>query len=225
MNTSLNRKLILLLCVLVLMAGMSVPHAQAENYSSAAITGKVVDAESGEPLTGVNIVAQWKIDRKWVGDDKALLKVLETVSDAQGNYGFPAWGPIVLPGMADFSSGEDPSISFFKSGYWPENARNDIAMHIEYRTPHLGEFKWNGKTIKLRKWDGKDVQKYSFRVSTMSGNFAHESGVWRNYPRMVLTLIREQDKLKNLGYQFGLSGVYPEYLEPENLEFLRKVEQ
>src|SRR5260221_11978553 len=87
-------------------------------YSAKEIRGKVVDADTGQALEGVNVVAQWKIDRMGVGDDKALLHVAEAVNDKEGHFSFPAWGPSVPPLRAAFGAGPDPFLSTFKCGYY-----------------------------------------------------------------------------------------------------------
>src|SRR6267142_4227646 len=108
-------------------------------YSAREIRGKIVDADAGQPLEGVNIVAQWTIDRAWVGDDKALLHVTEAVTDSEGSFSFPAWGPITLPPLADFGEGRDPLLSIFKSGYDVEFLDNGIISDTRYRPTPLGE--------------------------------------------------------------------------------------
>src|SRR5713101_510551 len=167
-------------------------------YSAKEIRGKIVDADTGQPLDGVNIVAQWKIDRMLVGDDKALLHVTEAVTDKDGNYSFPGWGPIPLPFRADFGEGRDPLLSIFKSGYDVEFLDNGIISDTRFRSTPLGEFKWNGATTKLKKWKGS-LRDYWWHVNSMSGGLPGENKAWRGYPRMVLALIKEQQRLKEQG--------------------------
>lgn len=201
-------------------------------YSAQAITGKVVDAETGEPLAGVIIVAQWMIDRKFVGDDKALLNVMETVSDSEGNYGFPAWGPISLPPMADFRKGEDPRVYYFKTGYWPEVESNGVVSDISYRITPVGGFKGNGKTVKLRKWDGKDVREYYLRVDGMASDMPHESGLeWKKYPRLTVAvetihrrLLQQPGFPKNVAIPF-IRGLSMNRLSEEDRDYLKRFEQ
>jgi hypothetical protein len=193
-------------------------------YSAKEIHGKIVDADTGQPLEGVNIIAQWKIDRAWVGDEKALLHVTEAVTDKDGNYSFPAWGPITLPPLADFGEGRDPLISIFKSGYDVEFLDNGIVSDIRYRRTPLGEFKWNGATTKLKKWKG-NVRDYWWRVGVMSGGLPDSNKAWRKYPRMALVLIKEQKRLKELGAPMGLPGVPSQGLTSEDETFLKRFEQ
>lgn len=164
-------------------------------FTAEAITGKVVDEETGEPLAGVIIVAKWTIEASFVGYDNELLNVLETVSDKDGNYGFPGWGPKLLPVLTYpfsssdlFDKGDDPFVVYFKSGYWPAQEYNGVTypgQDIAKRVPTLGGFKANGMTIKLKKWDGKDEEKYYTQVSSMADDL---NGGWKKYPRMALAI-------------------------------------
>lgn len=196
-------------------------------YSAQAITGKVVDAETGEPLAGVIIVAQWMIDRNFVGDDKALLNVMESVSDIQGAYGFPAWGPIELPPRADFRKGQDPRVYYFKTGYWPEVESNGVVSDISYRITPVGGFKGNGKTIKLRKWDGKDLQEYDSRLSGLAGGMpTYYGGDWRKYPRMTLEIEKAAGVVQERGkfrWRTRVHGFRPDRLSKEDMELIRSL--
>lgn len=201
--------------------------AQA-TFSAKPITGKVVDAETGEPLPGVIVVAQWKIDRRFVGDAKALLNVLETVSDEKGAYSFPAWGPITLPPLADFGKGEDPRVAYFKSGYWPEHEQNDISGDIARRIPPLGEFQGNGKTVRMRKWDGSEVRSYESRLHGLADDMpAYYGADWRNYPRMTLEIEKVgplvQQQTKSIIGAAHVMGFRYNRLSKEDVELIRSL--
>jgi hypothetical protein len=171
-------------------------HAQLA-YSAEAINGKIVDEDTGAPLDGVVIVAKWTIYTMIVGRNNDMLNVLETVSDKDGNYGFPAWGPKMLPvtsipfSLSElFMEGNDPCLVYFKSGYWPALEKNLVTYSpplegTETRKTPWGGFKANGKTIKLKKWDGKDEAKYYERVSDRVDELR---GGWKKYPRMTLAI-------------------------------------
>jgi len=193
-------------------------------YSAKEIRGKIVDAETGQPLGGVNIVAQWQLDPTWVGDSNASLHVAEAVTDQDGDFYFPKWGPITLPLFADFGEGRDPLLSIFKSGYDVEFLDNGIISDTRHRAIPLGNFKWNGATTKLRRWNGS-LRDYWWRVNAMSGGLPGEDKAWRAYPRMVLALLKEQQRLKEQGAPGGLAGIPSRGLSPDDQEFLERYKQ
>jgi hypothetical protein len=166
--------------------------AQAQlTFTADAINGKIVNEETGAPLAGVIIVAEWYVQERLVGRGNGLLNVMETVSDKDGNYGFPSWGPKLLP-MSPypiFGSGNDPLVLYFKNGYWPAIESNDASdpESIATRKPPLGGFQANGKAIKLRKWDGKNEREYYDKVRFMVDQL---NGGWKKYPRMTLAIDR-----------------------------------
>jgi hypothetical protein len=187
-----------LFAVLITIASLLSNSANAQlTFSADAINGKVVDEETGAPLDGVIIVAKWTVEASFVGYNNELLNTLETVSGKDGNYGLPAWGPKMLSitsisfSRSDlFGSGNDPCVVYFKNGYWPVREKNDVTypgLNVADRKTPLGGFIANGKTIKLKKWDGKDEEKYYERVSDM----VHElKGGWKKYPRMTIAIDR-----------------------------------
>src|SRR5437762_5403722 len=61
-------------------------------YRAEPLAATVVDAESGEPLEGVIVVAHWEVDNPY-GAAVAQVMVTETTTGKQGTFAFPAWGP------------------------------------------------------------------------------------------------------------------------------------
>jgi hypothetical protein len=221
---------------LMLIASLFSNSANAQlTFTADAINGKVVDEETGAPLDGVIIVAKWTIEASYVGYNNELLNTLETVSDKDGNYGFPAWGPKMLPITAIsfsrsdlFGSGNDPCVVYFKSGYWPAREKNDVTypgLNIADRKTPLGGFIANGKIIKLKKWDGADEEKYYSRVSSVVGEL---KGGWKKYPRMTLTMDRifqvlvQREKRKEIHPFFPAPHiVFIETLSAEDQAYLK----
>jgi hypothetical protein len=71
--------------------------AFAMNYWAEAIEAWVVDADSGRPLDGVIVVAHWELRYGLEGGGTHQLMVMEAVTDQQGRFHFPAWGPKEIP--------------------------------------------------------------------------------------------------------------------------------
>jgi len=222
--------------LLVLCAALVLPAIAgcAGMYSAKTIEGTVVDAETGKPLGGVVIVAQWRLWRNTVGDEKALLHVTETVTDKMGRYAIPAWGPKVLPPLADFHQGNDPLLLLFKSGYLPGTFRNPntlsqnpLTEDTTGRRPPVGEFIWNGKVLTLTRWSG-DLKEYVRRFDGWISALPHNSPnnadpkSWRSIPRMVNVLHQEDKRIQSLDASVHISSwVAIERLSEEDRQFLR----
>src|SRR5260221_2733138 len=88
-------------------------------YNAEAIEGWVADAETGKPIEGVIVVAHWRLEGGLEGGTPIdELKILETVTDRNGRYSFPAWGPqVAFSGFFGSLRSESPEILMFKKGY------------------------------------------------------------------------------------------------------------
>ena len=114
-------------------------------YFGADIRGRVVDAETGQPLEGVVVVAMWCMTTFGgiVYGPHIKLYSADTVTDKVGNFDIPAWGPRLRPPWA-WVDGNDPFLRFFKSGYVPQGVSN--LRRAGFMVSHSD---WNGKVIKL----------------------------------------------------------------------------
>lgn len=201
---------------IILLALLTSLHGCAA-YSTKEIRGNVVDAETGAPLPGVVIVAQWLLDSKYVGENNALLKVMETVTDKEGKYVFPAWGPIVLPPLADFRAGDDPLVLYFKLGYERASESNEYVSRIAYRATPLGGFRANGKTIRLKRCGECNDAQYWSRLDTFSGLLPGPiiGASWKEYPKMTWAI--EQENRRYMASGTHVFGIHPEGFIFENL--------
>src|SRR5262245_4187710 len=92
--------------------------SQPDAYSAAPIHGRVVDAETQQPLAGVHVVAQWILNTGILLHAETIQRfhILETVTDANGEYKLPGWGPKPRPTLSRLEE-DDPRLTFFKPGY------------------------------------------------------------------------------------------------------------
>jgi hypothetical protein len=118
-------------------------------YWGEAIRGHVVDAETGEPLEGVVIVADWKLLAGGYGHGGHLdsLVVQETLTDKNGEFAFPQWGPKLRPSFMMLDKA--PWLILFKSGFehaalWNEQSSNGFVRRSD----------WDGHTVKLERFVG-----------------------------------------------------------------------
>jgi hypothetical protein len=118
-------------------------------YWGEAIRGHVVDAETGEPLEGVVIVADWKLLAGGYGHGGHLdsLVVQETLTDKNGEFAFPQWGPKLRPSFMMLDKA--PWLILFKSGFehaalWNEQSSNEFVRRSD----------WDRKTVSLHRFSG-----------------------------------------------------------------------
>ena len=65
-------------------------------YYADPIKARVVDAATGTPVEGVNVLAAWQAKGGLEGGNiMGYVKVMEDVTDANGEFSFPGWGPKV----------------------------------------------------------------------------------------------------------------------------------
>lgn len=139
-------------------------------YSGAEINGRIVDAETGEPLEGAAIVAHWKIYHQTLLNALAhgsatngVLNVEEAISDRHGRYTIPAWGPIPRPSGWQIDGRYDPVLLVFKPGYETENRDNQ-----KWDSEVMENPPFNSSSASLRRSvrDGQDIGLYKLGKKT-----------------------------------------------------------
>jgi len=119
-------------------------------YTADPISARVVDAETGQPLAGVNVAALWTLKGGLEGGNVVgYANILETVTDANGTFSFPGWGP--RPVVLGQLHADAPLMLFFKPGYGYHQVQNRV---VTAAAPTQTRSDWNGKTIPLKKFKG-----------------------------------------------------------------------
>jgi hypothetical protein len=179
-------------------------------YSAEAIEARVVDADTKQPLEGVIVTANWELRGGGLalGGSTAVgqIQVMEAVTDQNGRFFFPAWGPIKQ--FKGELHDKDPQLLFFKSGYayrilWNDYRGDPPAMKVVHRS------QWNGKTIEMKRFTGA-MQEYVRRFDDW--NSALDQIIrrnpnecnWKKLPEAVLGTERER---KNILAQLREHGV------------------
>lgn len=167
---------------------------ETREYWSDAISGRVTDEESKEPLEGVVVVAVWELVGGLEGASVlGAVQVLETSTDKDGAYRLPAWGPIKHAGRGVLEP-EAPKVLFFKQGYQFVSVRN-FNVHLRGFDPNYGRSSiWSGRTVTLRniKDDGAALSR-SFTAFQRALLFAEipEECYWKKIPRAILESMRQ----------------------------------
>jgi len=115
-------------------------------YSGPGWSARVIDMETGAPIEGAIVVLRWPLEL-YSGSFAGWLFVTEAVTDKDGIFTFPAWGPLEAPidsGRQTRMSPNVPELSIFKSTFQVE--RDDCCSDTSYLNKEWGYGK--GPTIR-----------------------------------------------------------------------------
>ena len=123
-------------------------------YWAEEIRARVIDADTKAPLEGVIVAANWELRDPWIGP-VGQVAVMEAVTDKDGRFTIPAWGPRLRGSLTGRLTFSDPRLLFFKSGYVPHGVENKeyLVSNSPFRRSD-----WAGETIKLKKLDRKSTR-------------------------------------------------------------------
>jgi hypothetical protein len=93
-------------------------------YSSDEIRGAIVDGDTNQPIEGAVVVAHWTVTKMIlglvgdaVGNKRELIR-LEAVTDKDGKYVIPAWGPKFVSPLEYMGGRSSTGITIYKISYW-----------------------------------------------------------------------------------------------------------
>ena len=194
------------LCMLSAFAVLSLQAcATTHTYSAKPITATVVDAETGEPLEGVNVVAQWDLHDPWpTWGGAGALELIEAITDKNGQFHIPGWESKAIP--SDRLPGTrlgnaDPGMILFKSGYQVRSIGNDLQPnHLRDESHTWVRYSdWDGKVIKLERFKGS-LDLYTANTSgTLRGIGFRTECAWKKMPRFLVALMKEKERLERAG--------------------------
>ena len=137
-------------------------------YFAKATHGTIVDAETKQPIAGAVVYANWDLfDELWGGGSHGVqsLQVTEVVTDKDGNYLVPGWGPKRRPCFT-YLDNSDPYLVILKSGYVPSgflNAPSNSWVRVSEA---------NGRALELNPFSGTPDQRYH-QLSTLLVKTGH----------------------------------------------------
>lgn len=196
-------------------------------YSAEPIEAWVLDAETKQPLENVIVVAHWELETTsrivpHQTNPAGSLMILETVTDKNGRFYFPAWGPKWHLGAGELTD-SDPELIFFKSGYRYLRVSNSRylrpAKYSDVGKPSGTESKptgskrisfWSGERIPLEKFKGT-TEEYARHLSSLDIylRFAYdnENCEMKQVPRMVVALHREEKRFRETKIYSSLTSL------------------
>ena len=178
-------------------------------YTIAPIEAWVVDAETGAPIEGAVVTANWQLvgfGFDTGGRKLGQLEVMETVTDKAGRFYFPGFTKVNISG--NVLREEDPQILIFKSGYRYLRAASDYPIGKEGEQGPNRKSAVNGQKLKMQRADA-DVKKYAFNLQFLSSYLARlvEGGGPSRIPRMVHAFGCERQRLEQLDRSTGYLSV------------------
>jgi len=144
-------------------------------YWSQAIEGRVVDKDSGMPIPNSIVVATWRLRGNW-GRSAGYIAVSETLTNDQGYFKVPAWGPRLNLSLDAHLRGSEPILRIFKSGYIPI-----VVDNLPPRSMGPGQAK---KYIRFR-LNGTEFEMIEFNGSLVEYNF-HLQKLYRSLNLLIL---------------------------------------
>jgi hypothetical protein len=195
------------LVVLGVLLATSVSTADDQKtYVANPIEGWVVEAGSKMPLEGVIAVVNWElVDAAHL--PVGQLMVMETVTDRNGHFVFPAWGPKSQPPQGTLDP-KAPQLLLFKAEYGYLRLINQLASD------------WNGKTVEMRRLlddaivnlgPGRVVSKRSLSLNglslTLGWAYRGKDCEWQQAPRMLAALHQTRKELERQGLRTDLRSI------------------
>ncbi len=172
-------------------------------YSAEPVYARVVDADTGEPLEGVAVVAYWELYQGSITGDGmpcGAANVEEAVTDKDGWFHIPGWGPV--KGRCGMMRNMNPFVYLFKSGYAYIRKGGGVGLNTN-RPVSVAQVDWNGQTIKLKKFT--DIDLHNMDPGTYYANFSDldtslglfvtympDQCNWKKMPNMLHTLELER---------------------------------
>lgn len=198
-----NNKWITLLTGIVLVGLL---HGCSKSYYAEEIEAWVVDADTKQPLEGVIVTANWQLEEGTLGGNipKGQLMVMETVTDKNGRFYFPKWGPKKAP--EGHLVNRDPQLLLFKAGYEYEGLENTFTQDYNKSARRVSE--WHGKTIELRKFEG-DLKEYAGHLGflrTSLDSIIRDDCGWKRIPKMIIAIDKQSNIFRKQGL-FSLSSI------------------
>jgi hypothetical protein len=175
-------------------------------YTAEPIRGRVVDAETREPLAGVIVVAEWQLEGGLMHSDPFEdLEVRETLTGPDGTFHIDGFGPTPIPeGRLE---DHDPRLVLYKVGTEFKILSNRLAPpgHSPTRVGRIpGRSVWNGRTIELKR-EPPDDRKASAALMRLLLAFRGERCMWKKMPRLLAALVTTSTVAENGGPKFRAS--------------------
>jgi len=173
----MKRSLYIILTGLVLMASLSTGCCPVQYDGD--YTGRVVDAETGEPIEGAVVLGTWDfVSSSVAGALYSFYDAAETITDAQGNFTVPGRGLMFLSCLDSMDA------TVFKTGYeCLDHGWDSLKIDSGLR----GKIQWDGEipVIRLRKLTMEERREQDVPSPPSEIN-------WENFPLYMKELNKDR---------------------------------
>ncbi len=172
-------------------------------YSAEPVYAQVVDADTGKPLEGVAVVAYWELYQGSITGDGmpcGAANVEEAVTDKDGWFHIPGWGPI--KGACGNMRNMNPFVYLFKSGYAYVRKGGGVGLNTN-KLVSVAQVDWNGQTIKLKKFLNLDLRatgigsyavnfdEFNYEIANFIVNIPSQCN-WKKIPNSLRVIIDQR---------------------------------
>ncbi|MBL8520952.1 MAG: carboxypeptidase regulatory-like domain-containing protein [Betaproteobacteria bacterium] len=200
MNPWNSARHLVIFCCFPLVAGCN-----PTQYKTLAFEAKVVDAETGEPIEGANVLASWELREETMHGTKfvGIPEIRETVTDKQGRFRFPE---VNVANPKRVALVDDPLVVIFKPGYRRGLATSRCWLESNCKATRIAGA--SGETFRLKRIPEQEFlpdPKHPNRLIPAYGNFdglyekAMENCGPVRAPRFFEALEQERTRLSPTG--------------------------
>ena len=207
-------------------------------YVAAPMKGWVVDKDTKHPIEGAVVVAQWLLEGGIHHGGGTTLMASEAVTDKNGYYEIPGWGPIRNPGSGQLFDA-DPTLHVFKRGFRltgfrnsqqfdrPPGGRYDLVTGKYQRKGRERFSIWDDKQLEierlkpLNRRDGcpstllevsaSEVSNMELELSKIDQRYGSHSGncFWKDLPRAYVEVHLAKIQYMDDRASANLRPIYP----------------
>ena len=131
--------------------------------------------------------------------------VMETVTDKNGRFYFPKWGP--KKALQGHLVNRDPQLLLFKHNYEHEGLVNLFTQDYNKSARRVSE--WNGKIIELKVFKGnlKEYARHLGFLTTSLGSIIRDDCGWKKIPEMIITIDRQSNIFRKEDLLYSLPSI------------------
>lgn len=165
----------------------------------------------GTPVAGAIVVANWTISESVSGAPLGQAMLIEVVSDNNGQFEVPAWGPrFIKRGTIRI---DQPTLRVFKPGFVPLVLANNAGTHSAFAN-HIMVTPFDGRTVRMTPFAGTP-EEYEIALQPLLQSievFFWGRGAiacyWKSTPRLLLALQEAKAAMASHGSGKSLRDAY-----------------